>query len=128
MWLSGQSAMNTSGHATTATNLYYPISISGDGTRLYVAEFNNWRVLIWNTIPTAWDTPASVVLGEPNMTTGLGGTSASAMQAASGVFSDGTRVYVSDFGDNRVLSLELEIHHEWHLREPRSRSAGFQRL
>ena len=45
-----------------------PTSVTSDGTRLYVSDLGNNRVLIWNEIPTQMDQPADVVLGQPDMT------------------------------------------------------------
>jgi hypothetical protein len=53
----------------SAKSLYAPFFVSSDGTRLIVADYNNSRVLIWNTIPTVNFTPADVVVGQPNFTT-----------------------------------------------------------
>ena len=62
--------------------------------------------MIWNSIPTADQTPANVVLGQPDTTSGAannGGLSATSMDCPEGVFSDGTRLYVADGSNNRVL-------------------------
>jgi uncharacterized protein (TIGR03437 family) len=79
--------------------------------KLYVADTQNNRVLIWNQIPTANGAPANVVLGQPNFTTFVEvnilaqTTSASAtnMLNPTSVTSDGTRLFVTDLGFNRVL-------------------------
>ncbi len=39
------------------------------GSKLFVADTQNNRVLIWNTIPTQNNQPADVVLGQPDFTT-----------------------------------------------------------
>ena len=41
--------------------------------RLYVADFNNNRVLVWSSIPTT-NVAATAVLGQPDMTTGTSNT------------------------------------------------------
>ena len=40
-----------------------------EGTQLYVADTQNHRVLIWNSLPTSNNQPADLVLGEPNFST-----------------------------------------------------------
>ncbi len=50
-----------------ATNLLNPVSVTSDGTRLYVTDLGNNRVLIWNTIPSTNGAPADVVIGQPDM-------------------------------------------------------------
>ena len=51
----------------TASNLLNPVAVTSDGTRLYVTDLGNNRVLIWNTIPTTNDAPADVEIGQPDM-------------------------------------------------------------
>src|SRR3984957_5941820 len=78
---------------------------------LYVADTQNNRVLIWNQIPTANGAPANVVLGQPNFTTFVEvnvldqttSASASNMLNPTSAPSDGTRLFVSDLGYNRIL-------------------------
>ena len=79
--------------------------------RLYVADTMNHRVLIWNKIPTANDTPADVVLGQPNfsvapqpdLTKASLNAQANTMLNPYSVSSDGVRLIVSDLGHQRVL-------------------------
>lgn len=83
-----------------------PGSVSTDGTRLFVADTGNNRVLIWNRIPKDGKAQPDVVLGQPEQTGALpnqGGVRASSLSAPSDVRSDGTRLYVADTDNNRVL-------------------------
>ncbi|HUI80820.1 MAG TPA: hypothetical protein VLY24_23000 [Bryobacteraceae bacterium] len=50
-----------------ANNLLNPISVTSDGTRLFVTDLGHNRVLIWNTIPTTNQAPADVEIGQPDM-------------------------------------------------------------
>ena len=52
----------------TANNLFSPVSVSSDGTHLFVTDLGHNRVLIWNSIPTQNQQPADVVIGQPDMT------------------------------------------------------------
>ena len=62
--------------------------MASDGTRLYVGDYNNQRVLIWNTISAA--TGANLVLGQPNMTSNTNfGATASSFFNPGGVATDG---------------------------------------
>ncbi len=76
---------------------------------MFVADTQNHRVLIWNSIPTSNNQPADVVLGEPNFTTAPPATVSDLPPTASNLFSpvsvtsDGQRLYVTDLGHNRVL-------------------------
>lgn len=108
----------------TATNLLNPVSVTADGSRLYVTDLGHNRVLIWNSIPTRNQTPADVVVGQPDMTSGLD-NNAAALCAPTGqdsdgnntyppsckatldfpryALSDGTRLFIADGGNDRVL-------------------------
>jgi uncharacterized protein (TIGR03437 family) len=54
-----------------ANNMLTPVSVTSDGTRLFVADLGYNRVLIWNTIPTTTQQPADVEIGQPGFTTGI---------------------------------------------------------
>jgi len=79
------------------------------GDRLFVADTQNHRVMIWNSIPTANNQPADLVIGEPNFTTAPPSTTSDLPPTASNLFSpvsvtsDGTHLFVTDLGHNRVL-------------------------
>ncbi len=86
-----------------------PQGVWVQGTRLFVADTQNHRVLIWNSIPTSNNQPADVVLGEPNFNTAPPATVSDLPATATNLFSpvsvtsDGQRVYVTDLGHHRVL-------------------------
>ena len=113
---------NNEAHANTLLN---PVSVTTDGTRLYVADLGNNRVLIWNSIPTTNQQAADVVVGQKNFDTGLANDSSS-LCASNGTASDGTtltyparcaktmdfprfalsdgrRLFIADGGNDRVL-------------------------
>jgi uncharacterized protein (TIGR03437 family) len=113
---------NTDAHANTLLN---PVSVSSDGIRLYVADLGNNRVLIWNSIPTTNQAPADVVVGQKDLDTGISndapdlcpsngtasdGTTltyparcAKTMDFPRFALSDGTRLFIADGGNDRVL-------------------------
>jgi uncharacterized protein (TIGR03437 family) len=53
----------------TPTNMQTPVAVTTDGTRLFVADLAQSRVLMWNTIPTTNGAPADIAIGQPNLTT-----------------------------------------------------------
>jgi uncharacterized protein (TIGR03437 family) len=55
----------------TASNMQTPVSVSTDGTRLFVADLAQNRILIWNKIPTTNGAAADVALGQPNLTSAV---------------------------------------------------------
>jgi uncharacterized protein (TIGR03437 family) len=95
----------------SATSMNGPQGVWIQNGKLYVADTQNNRVLIWNHIPTANNTPADVVLGQPNFTTFVQvdlsqqNTNASSTNMLNpvSVTSDGTRLFVTDLGYNRIL-------------------------
>ena len=101
----GQPGMgsNTSDNATSATNLNIPETAYSDGTRVYVTDFGNNRILIWNLLPASNQVPANIVIGQPNMTSSAAGLTASTLNGPSSVFTDGTRFYSAESSNNRVL-------------------------
>jgi uncharacterized protein (TIGR03437 family) len=105
----GQTDFTSANIGLSASGFRGPQGVWVQGTRLFVADTQNSRVLIWNTIPTSNNQPADVVLGEPNMTTAPPPTTSDLKPTASNLFSpvavssDGTHVFVTDLGHNRVL-------------------------
>ncbi len=79
------------------------LRVYSDGTRVYVSDSTNNRVLIWNAVPTSSGANASVVLGQTSFTTATSGNGASNLNYPIGLWSDGTRLIVADTGNNRVL-------------------------
>jgi hypothetical protein len=100
-----------------ADTLSAPSGVALDGARVIVADSGNHRVLVWNSVPTANGTPADLVLGQldfrswrPNHGAGdtaprdgLCDADASGLFEPVGVASDGTRLFVADRVNNRVL-------------------------
>jgi uncharacterized protein (TIGR03437 family) len=114
----------------TATNMNSPVSVTSDGRRVIVSDLGHNRVLIWNSIPTQNGQPADVVVGQPeiesndtnlaylaNNTTKLcpsNGTDADGnptypplcaktLNFPRYAISDGTRLFIADGGNDRVL-------------------------
>ena len=95
----------------TASSMRGPQGVWIQNGRLFVADTQNNRVLIWNSIPTANGKAADLVVGAPNFTfysaTAVDNQSTSAtasnMLDPVSVTSDGTRMFVADLGYDRVL-------------------------
>gem|GEM_PF-1677024 len=98
-------AFNSGG--VSASSLASPSGLFSDGTRLYVADTENHRVLVWNTLPTTSGQPASLVLGQPDFKTrnvNVDATiSGSTMLSPIGIYSVGTKLFVADSQNSRVL-------------------------
>lgn len=89
--------------APTAATLSQPRSVTFDGTRLIVADAGNHRVLIWNQIPTQSFTPADVVIGQLNFTTGASQPLTRGLREPTHAMLAGGTLFVADYGNNRVL-------------------------
>ncbi|MES1257948.1 MAG: hypothetical protein ABUS51_05945, partial [Acidobacteriota bacterium] len=95
----------------TQTSLRGPEGVWLSGGKLFVADSQDNRILIYNKIPTSNNAPADVVVGqktftafvEPDLTSKQPTTAADNMQTPVAVSSDGVRLFVSDLGQNRVL-------------------------
>ncbi|MBI4868805.1 MAG: hypothetical protein HY816_17850 [Candidatus Wallbacteria bacterium] len=91
---------------TSSRSLAAPTGVHSDGRRLFIADTDNNRVLIFDPIPAVSGAAASVVLGQADFTSrtaNAGGVSATSLNQPRGVYSDGTKLLVADFGNNRVL-------------------------
>ena len=95
----------------TASSLRGPQGVWVQSGKMFVADTQNNRVLIYNRIPTANGASADVVLGQPNFTTFVqqditqqkAAIAANTMLNPVSVTTDGTRLFVVDLGYNRVL-------------------------
>src|ERR1039458_1963552 len=99
------------GNQPNAKSMRGPQGVWIQNGKLYVADTQNNRVLVYNHIPTANGAAADVVIGAPNFTTFVEpdisqqtttATSSNLLNPVS-VTSDGVRLYVTDLGYNRVL-------------------------
>ena len=82
-----------------------------DSGRLFVADTQNSRILIWNTIPTSNAASPDVVLGQPDLNTrheadlarGVYEPDEKHMLDPISVTVSGNRLFVADLGFNRIL-------------------------
>jgi uncharacterized protein (TIGR03437 family) len=94
-----------------ASSLRGPGGVWIQDGKLFVADDQNHRVLIWNTFPTKNFQPADLVLGQPDLNSAIQPdltkanpvTSATTLLNPVAVSSDGVHLFVSDLGNNRVL-------------------------
>ena len=102
----GQSSMTASGNGCSQTRFDYPQNIAVHAGQLLVSDYENSRVLLWDSIPTENGAPADVVLGQPDFTSGTynnGGLSAGSLNNPASVLVIDDRVLVSDINNHRVL-------------------------
>ena len=99
------------GNTPNAKSMRGPQGVWIQNGRLYVADTQNNRVLIFNHIPTGNGVAADVVLGQPDFTTFVepdltqqkNNVTASQLLNPVAVSSDGVHVFVTDLGYNRVV-------------------------
>jgi uncharacterized protein (TIGR03437 family) len=100
----GQPDFTTTTATLTQSGMNLPLAVASDGTHVAVADTDNNRVLIWNSIPTQNGQPADVVLGQKDFTTtGPVVVTASTFRAPQGVWFQGGKFFVADTQNNRVL-------------------------
>jgi uncharacterized repeat protein (TIGR01451 family) len=101
----GQPNFTSSAPATSATGMNSPWGVWVARTgELLVADFENNRVLVWNSVPTTNGAPANRVIGQPNFTSNGPATSASGMYGPQGVsVSPAGELAVGEFYNHRVL-------------------------
>jgi len=95
---------NTFGHSATVMGGPFGLAFDAVNNRLFVADESNNRVLVYNTSTITNGMAASYALGEPDLSTGSGGTTQALININYGVAFDATneRLFVSEVGNNRV--------------------------
>jgi len=92
----------------SSRSLDNPTGVATDGTRLFVADRNNSRILVWNEVPNQNFASANMVIGQPDFSSGLlnqgnAFPSANTMNRPEGVTVSENRMFVADSSNNRVL-------------------------
>jgi sugar lactone lactonase YvrE len=109
--LLGQSSYSSATSGTTDSTMNGPSAFAFDENgNLYIGDRANCRVLQFRP-PFTDGKAASAVIGKPDFTTGCGGTvSASNLAQTEGLTFDGDgNLWVSDYGNNRVLRFKAPI-------------------
>jgi DNA-binding beta-propeller fold protein YncE len=80
-----------------------PTAVYSDGTRFYVADTYNHRVLIWSSFPTTNGQPADLVIGQSTFSGSSAGSSRSELSGPRGMVHDGSKLYIADTDNHRVV-------------------------
>lgn len=106
----GQTDFVTLTSGLTASTLNTPKGIAIDPTtgKLFVADYENRRVLRWSSVDKMINgAAAEAVLGQPDFTSNTGGTSATLMSRPYGIYVDvAGRLWVADMSNARVLRFD----------------------
>lgn len=90
-----------------ASTLSNPQGAYSDGTRLYIADYSNFRILVWNSIPTTTQQPANLVLGQPTMATAIannGGVTSGTLSGPWYIFGTSNLLFISDGPNDRIVT------------------------
>ena len=77
--------------------------IATNGSKFYVADYSNHRILGWNSVPSSSTTAPDFVIGQSDFTSSSSGTSSTELALPSNVSITDTHLVVADSGNNRVL-------------------------
>lgn len=101
----GQASFVTNASDDEDTGLNKPTDVWTDGFRLLIADTSNNRVLYYSQVPRVSGAAATYVIGQSDFARTTAGVSQSSLNAPTGVTSDGTRIYIADASNNRVVRL-----------------------
>ena len=90
----------------SASSLRLPLGVATDGVRMAVADADNNRVLIWNSIPEVSGQPADLVLGQKDFATAVSNgfnPTQTSLRGPQGVWWLNGDLWVADTGNNRIL-------------------------
>jgi hypothetical protein len=100
----GQTNFSNQNFGTSSSLFSFPARVATAGNQLFMVDFDNSRVLIWNKLPTKNDKPADVVVGQPNFTSSAGATTQSGLnRPENGLFVVDGKLLVADRNNNRIL-------------------------
>jgi hypothetical protein len=99
----GQANFTTTNSGRSSTTMNRPSSLLVNGGKLYVGEIFNYRIMVWNPIPTASGQAANFVIGQTNFTNNTSGCSASTFASPSAMVVSGGKLIVSDNFFSRLL-------------------------
>jgi hypothetical protein len=98
----GQPDFTSNVSGVTAQNFNLPLDCTVSGSKLFLVDNGNRRVLIWNSLPTS-NVPADVVVGQSDFTSNTAAVTQSGLASPARVAVAGGKMFVLDFSGNRLL-------------------------
>jgi len=109
----GQSNFTSTSAATTQAGMSCPYGLAYDSANhhLFVADYYNNRVLVYDTTTIVNGENAVNVLGQPNFTSSASATTQAGLAYPGGIAYDNTshKLYVSSYSNNRVVVYDLNV-------------------
>jgi hypothetical protein len=106
----GSTGVNQGG-SIRANTFFAPEGVHSDGVRLFVADRDNNRILVWNKVPTSNNQPADTVIGQNDFSSGRAnkgqGASDEGLNAPESIAFLGNRLLVSDSSNHRILIFNI---------------------
>ncbi len=87
--------------------LSFPRFALSDGTRLFIADGGNDRVLIYSMVPTTNGAKADFVIGQPNANADVSTSDVDSFATPSSLAWDGTNLFVSDAFNRRIVAYSV---------------------
>jgi len=99
----GQPDFTTSGDQGVSSSTMSIFGIASDDSKLFLSDYINNRILIFNTIPNSDNPEADIVVGQTDMTSNSSSCSQTTMNLPFDVAASKNKMVVSDYGNNRIL-------------------------
>lgn len=102
-WVVGQIDFESNEPGTSASSIHYPVSATEHDGSLYLTDFGNRRILIYNTLPLTPPAIANHVIGQDDFVSSWGNCNSLSLYLPQHMTIVGDRLIVSDTNNNRVL-------------------------
>lgn len=112
----GQPDLSSSSFGLPATDstFDFPARLTTSAHKLFVADFSNSRVLIWNKLPKVTGSRADVVVGQPDFTSTTASTTQSGLDLPEGITVGGRQAF--RIGSQQQSRIDLEQHPDYQRR------------
>jgi hypothetical protein len=102
----GQSSFtgtNSNQFGMTKNGFYRPSGITSDGKHLFISDYFDNRILVYNSLPTTNDPYPDVVIGQTDFSSSSVATTQTGLRSPESLSTDGTRLFVADAANRRTL-------------------------